>query len=354
MSNLTDFFPSSSSGASGGNNALLVMVGGGGGASSTQGLGVGAQGGNILCTFLTLQTGVTCPIVVGAGGATGTGPAGLTAAVGGDGGYSSFGELRAPGGGGAYSILFTPPSTVSIALGGIGAAGCTVGFQSQQMLRALPLSYPGYVGNVARQRLDVCPACIIAEVGRAAWSNTLGVDYGTILYKTQPITNCPSGSFPVACAIPTCPPACTTPVATACRVVCSGFYNVELTGQPYSGSYFITCVPGPCAPTGITCQFNIACNSIGCSRYGGGCYVSCGPPGYFNNFCQCMVIPNNPNTGHGGRCAGCNGDSGVVVLFYPTAIPAATSFPGGTDCTPVSCPFGMRAYKFTTSGSITI
>lgn len=333
------------------------MVGGGGGASQEQGSCCGAAGGNILCTQLNIQTGVTYSITVGAGGAAGCTAApcrGQPGGVGANGGFSSFNELRAPGGGGAHSVA---PSPLAIAQGGIG--GVTASYeniQAHQMIRSLPLSYPGYVGSITRARLNTFPrpSCYVAT--DCNYFNSLGVCNSTMLETNRILANCANGTFPVACAIPTCPPACTTPVSVSCRVVCSSFYNVELTGQPYSGSYFITGVPGPCAPTGITCQFNIACNSIGCSRYGGGCLVTRPVPsgGPCIDFAQCMSIPNNPNTGHSGRQSGCNGDSGVVVLFYPTSISAATSFPGGIDCTPVSCPFGMRAYKFTSSGSITI
>lgn len=372
MSNLTDFFPSSS-GASTGNNALLIMVGGGGGAAIGAAFNCGAAGGDILCTFLSLQPGVTCPIVVGAGGAAGcTNPTccGQPGGVGGNGGHSSFGNLRAPGGGGAgtqftctvcipatpYSGGCTLTCVPTLSGGGVGASHITGHYT--RALRSLPLSYSGIVGSIARRsNYYLC----FADGGNPVfnplpngspqpsivdqWGSKVLCNYPTILFANRMVT-CTATPTPVATLKPGCPGT----YCQMCRVVCSNHYNVQLGGNPYSQS----AVGDGCSPI---CQFpftfvdfwpsyclteyNIANNSLGCTRFSG-------------LQCCCHSIPNNSNTGHSGKIAGCNGDSGVVVLFYPTTIPAATSFPGGIDCTPVSCPFGMRAYKFTSSGSITI
>jgi hypothetical protein len=357
MSKLTDFFPS----GGGQQNALLVMVGGGGGAGIGATFSCGAAGGDILCTFLSLKTGISCPIVVGAGGAAGcTNPTccGQPGGTGGDGGFSSFGNLRAPGGGGSgstcscSSIIPSPPYMSplpvccfpAIAKGGIGGSYITGHYT--RILRGLPLSYPGFVGSTARRSNTQCfsesfnpsgPVCCPECNPGTYWCCLTLEEHSTILYKNRVVKNCVSATVPIATCIPGCPGT----FCQMCRVICSNFYNVELSGQPYSGSNIVGESGNTAWPLLNRIEFNITQSTLGCTRFSGAsrCYIA---------------IPNNPNTGHSGKIQGCNGDSGVVVVFYPVAMPAASSFPGGIDCTPVSCPSGMRAYKFTTSGSITI
>jgi hypothetical protein len=374
MSKLTDFFPSST--GKGNQNAILIMVGGGGGAATESGIGANnTAGGDVLCTFLNISTGISCPIIVGAGGAAGCTAApcqGQPGGAGSPGGDSSFGDLIARGGGGAGSRLITcgpcvsptPYSTgyqcrtCTTAPGGVGAIyGIT-----NRIVKALPPSYPGYSGTIAFRYAGGNTCCPVQAAPQYS-------GYCTLIPRPIPVKDCFASSVPITTCFPAytplAPPTCNS-LTISCRVVCSAFFNVELSGQPYSGNFVTSGTNNiPVFPLSTCNNFNRNClcfdiskNSLGCSRYGGD-YLPCSGPGpapipYFTLQCACASIPNNPNTGHSGRCAGCNGDSGVVVLFYPTSIPAASSFPGGIDCTPVSSPFGMRAYKFTSSGSITI
>jgi hypothetical protein len=75
-------------------------------------------------------------------------------------------------------------------------------------------------------------------------------------------------------------------------------------------------------------------------------------------------VPTTANTGNGGNAGaypsplgpgnfpGKAGQSGVVVVQYPSAYAAAPSFPGASDVSPATP--GFRTYRFTSSGSITL
>lgn len=86
--------------------------------------------------------------------------------------------------------------------------------------------------------------------------------------------------------------------------------------------------------------------------------------GGFNQRCPGTCPRNNqftPPTGPSkwDLCHSCyglsaTGDAGVVYVVYDCSLGAATSTPGGVDCTPVTGPQGYRSYRYTSSGSFTL
>ena len=85
--------------------------------------------------------------------------------------------------------------------------------------------------------------------------------------------------------------------------------------------------------------------------------------GGFNQRCPGTCPRNNQFTPPTGSkwdlCHSCyglsaTGDAGVVYVVYDCSLGAATSTPGGVDCTPVTGPQGYRSYRYTSSGSFTL
>ena len=128
------------------------------------------------------------------------------------------------------------------------------------------------------------------------------------------------------------------------------------------GHYRGPTIPAPCVP-GIPINQMRGCGgpspSGGCGGQGGASICSC------PNCAGCNATSNTGGGGGGGGgglcyvnccldnvCPGGSGGSGLVVVQYPTAYPAAPASPGATDCSP-STP-GFYTYAFAGPGAITL
>lgn len=325
MSNLSDFFPQGP--ASGvGIEATLIMVGGGGGSGKC----CGAGSGGYFYGTIPVTPGVSYPVVIGSGGAPGTPTSCATAAgLGNPGSPSKFGRYEALGGGGGATICGSLNSTSGTWIP--GSPGGVAGGVSE----TLNICY-GPVGQC------ICPICdYIYTVGSSqrvrnphGYCGALGdrTKVGCGTQWTSGFNECIPGARSrrsVACC------GC-----TPCTSVCPEFFGVCLASIPY------TICPAPTIPGVISPAIIQNIRAGGCNRTV--CCV-CAPYNTATNILNCQ------NTGWGSYGPACNGDSGVVLIAYPCVVPAATSFPGGVDCSPVSIPQnGFRTYKFTSSGSFTL
>lgn len=311
MSKLSDFFPK---GVSQGNRVNVVMIGGGGGA----GYCGGAAGGGYFYGSVPVIPGVSYPVTIGTGGSPGN-PASCatTAGLGNPGSPSKFGRYEALGGGGGStfngtlsgSAFFIPGSP-----GGHGGSSCG------------RLSIPCPCGALTPTEYLLNTGASQRSVSPDAYCGALGVVSKYCIDTCKCLFGC--ANLRRTCS------------ATS---ICPEFFGVCLASIPYTFS------PAPTIPTLTTCCL--------CTLYG-----ACTRLVDWQNGCTpCpfaganTAIGNCPNTGNGALCPACNGDSGVVLVAYPCVLPAATSFPGAVDCSPVSIPQnGYRTYKFTSSGSFTL
>ena len=277
----------------GGGTAInLVMVGGGGGAGAAGGAG----GGGYFYGRVCIQPGVSYPITIGAGGSPGCPTScATTAGLGNPGSPSKFGKFEALGGGGGA----TNCSSYTFAIMG-SAGGSAGGMNLSSPYDASKFSLSGS----SQRSLSPNGYC-------GAYGSRIDTGYHTTLIGTRTSTG---------------------------TQVCPEFFGVCLASMPYTYSP---------APTVCCLSANFICAMrAGCSRT-----YCCSQPYYI----CCSDLYNYTNSAHGARSTSCNGDSGVVLVAYPCALPAATAFPGATDCSPVSIPQnGFRTYKFTTSGSFTL
>lgn len=319
MSNLSDFFPGAAGGAGAGTNITVVMVGGGGGSGTNRGAGAGGY----FYGRVPVTPGVSYPVVIGTGGSPGN-PASCatTAGLGNPGSPSRFGRYEALGGGGGATLCGSVGSSFHIpgapggsaggiseventCFGPVGQCICPVNttfYSSGASQRTF--SPNGYCGSLTNRNKTLCTFSVY--------------NFDCLLSGTKFARKC-------------------NPTATA---ICPEFFGVCLASVPYTFS------PAPTIPT-LTNPYLVRNLRAGsCNRT-----ILCGCPTWDN----ANVILNCPNTGFGSLCPTCNGDSGVVLVAYPCVLPAATSFPGAVDCSPVSIPQnGYRTYKFTSSGSFTL
>lgn len=302
MSLLSSFFPSSPAPDV---NAdayadIIIVAGGGGGATSSpipspspyypaSLPSPGGGGGGIHVMKMGLFCGTTYPIVVGAGGAASPTTVGCQ---GSNGSNSSFcsGRYVAMGGGGAGSMCWRGPCGPyqPAAAAALQSWPGRPGGQGGSSLRATSPTYPQWGTGIA-----------IAFGSSSSFATRCGYHYGDAMnYSTSNPT-----------------------------------YNTRI--RPRANGLDLG-----------FCQLLPACGvSFHGSFQGSGC---CSPPAL------CFMSPNTGNGGVGinNGAAACAGNSGFVVVSYPTITRAAPSFPGGTDCSP--CTPGFRTYLFKTSGSITI
>lgn len=321
MSKLSDFFPGGSPETQG-TNITVIMVGGGGGAGTCGGAG----GGGYFYGSFRITPGVSYPVTIGTGGSPGNPSLANTSdGLGNPGSPSKFGKYEALGGCGG--------STFSSTTFGIpGGAGGSGGGNQASIDSTTPCpnsgnSSLGYLQTGSSQRI-LSPTAYCGALGSRTLGSPMGGGYCNLFDSSNSNRRCTG------------------------TVVCPEFFGVCLASVPYTYS------PAPTIPTIIPPGF-VTCLRAGCVR------SSCGapfrspafsplpptPPSLTTN----CVIGNCPNTGFGALCPACNGDSGVVLVAYPCTIPAATSYPGAVDCSPISIPQNnFRTYKFTSSGSFTL
>ena len=338
MSNLSVFFTRAGGGSVGTTAINLIMVGGGGGggagtvctacpgtgSSDTNNAYSGAGGGGYFYGRVCIEPGVSYPVVIGTGGSPGTPTSCATeSGLGNPGSPSKFGRYEALGGGGGATICGGSPA----ATGTFGISGAP----------------GGHGGSISRFQNSIpCGPCNPPQCGsyndRMRFSVT-GANQRTPNLNGycgahgQRIESAGAGSPTQGCSY-FGTRTCINPGAGL--RVCPEFFGVCLASVPYdlNPSPYLQC---------MSCAWVVTIRA-GCSRT-----IINGPNKPINWIC------NFANTGFGARTPCCNGDSGVVLVAYPCALPAATSFPGGVDCSPVSIPQNnMRTYKFTTSGSFTL
>ena len=319
MSNLSDFFPGAGGGGDSGTDINLIMVGGGGGAGNFNGSGAGGY----FYGSVPITPGVSYPVVIGTGGSPGDPASCYTpAGLGNPGSPSRFSRYEALGGGGGATICgscavpgtYIPGSPGGTAGGITEAENSCFGPVGQCIS---PINTTFYSSGAAQRTFSPNGYCG-ALVGRDKSNCGLtGINaFNCCLSGTQLLRRFTG------------------------TVVCPEFFGVCLASIPYQYS------PAPAIPQLTNALVVQSYRAGGCSR------TTC---------CVCVpwlnanVICNCPNTGSGAFSTSCNGDSGVVLVAYPCTLPAATSFPGAVDCSPVSIPQnGYRTYKFTSSGSFTL
>lgn len=351
MSILSQFFPGiSGTYASTIPLNILVQAGGGGGGGHLVGgitkAGGGGAGGLGFSQNYRVSPGITCPITVGSGGAAGT-PSptdgGLVAA--GNGGFSAFNvpingnasSIRVEGGGagGSTSTLAPLARGSDGGCGGgsaLGPAPFTNGARGYytSVITSRTISYmpPGPSAG-ASAPIDNITAF---DHTTTEWGVAMGMpgSYGNITY----FPGAPGSNF----TYQRCHGGSTSYINTNFQS-----NGVDLTGvADYAGK--ISYITGTAVAYGA----------------GGGQTPTAAPiPASGHN------VPTTANTGNGGNAGafpsplgpggnfnGQAGQSGVVVVQYPSAYPAAPAFPGASDVSPATP--GFRTYRFTSSGSITL
>jgi len=300
--------------------------------------GAGGGGGVYYADYFA-SPGITYPITVGAGGAGGNGPGvrGFT------GGTSSFNTPTGTqliyaiggGGGGSPSSVHQTGSCESACVCADGVSGASAG---------------GSIGS--RPYGSYCSTgyttgwCFCTNTRQAS-----GSIYGTTLAlydgaSSRSYSTLQSTRYGYNAGGPS---RGGTVGQFATYFSCGGSAGNALCG---STPYYLN------AMTGTTQCFGEGGTMVG--------YQCCNPT--FNTpACGC-INGVCANTGRGGmgiefafmpsanqhtcRGNGWSGSPGTVIIRYPTAFPAAPSFPGGTDCSPQTP--GFRTYRFNSSGSITL
>lgn len=348
---------------------ILVQAGGGGGGghltpNPAYTAGGGGAGGLGLTQNYRVVPGTTCPIVVGSGGAAGT-PSGsnpgVTAAA--NGGYSAFNvpfdgkasSIRVEGGGAGGGVTNDTPirwaSDGGCGGGSVGSAAAPVAAANWTPQTAL-VSHP-------------------TTGGRGYYSDATFDNNGEFLSQNNTITEWGvalghPGSLSSHFATNNGSPIAVTPVSYGPyeRNYFSWGGSVEynrmlalLGGTAVNGGELNYEYGGKLSDiTGTLTRYGRGGGSRSNQGGGAGGFVSVPASGYSG-----FPAPATANSGNGGDggCAGPIGDfsanagqSGCVVVQYPTAYPAAPSFPGATDVSPATP--GFRTYRFTSSGSITL
>lgn len=370
MSILSQFFPGiSGTYASTIPLNILVQAGGGGGGGhltpnpAYTGGGGGAGGLGMTHNYRVVP-GTTCPIVVGSGGAAGT-PSGsnpgVTAAS--NGGFSAFNvpfdgkasSIRLEGGGAGGGVTDLTP--IRLASDG----GCGGG-----SVLTLTGNNPGVNGTTFGTLVS-----FPTTGGRGYYSTNKADNNGEIYSQDNTVTEWGvayghPGSYTTVFGSYNGNPTVTAHVqygSYETHFACFGGsteYNNQLSllfGTGINGGEKNFEYGGKLSYiTGTLTRYGrgggIRSNQAG----GAGGFVNYPASGYAG-----FPAPTTANSGNGGDggCAGPVGDfsatagqSGVVVVQYPSAYPAAPSFPGATDVSPATP--GYRTYRFTSSGSITL
>lgn len=338
MSNLTDFFPRGGGGSDENTAINLIMVGGGGGGGAgtvcaqcpglspidTNNSYGGAGGGGYFVGRVCISPGVSYPVVIGTGGSPGDPTVcNTTAGLGNPGSPSRFGKYEALGGGGGATICggnSSSEGTFAISGSPGGQGGSTSRYRYNSPCGPFE---PQQCGSVHEHMKYTATG----TTQRSPNPNGYCGGHGQ---RSETNTGCSPANF--CCYFGT--RTCINPGAGL--RMCPEFFGVCLASVPYdlNPSPYLQC---------MSCTF-VSTMRAGCSRT------------IMNPFSKPVnFICNFANTGHGARTPCCNGDSGVVLIAYPCTLPAATSFPGGVDCSPISLPQNnFRTYKFTSSGSFTL
>lgn len=317
---------------------ILVQAGGGGGGAHLVGTvskgGGGGAGGLGLTQSYRVSPGITCPIVVGSGGAAGA-PSptdgGLTSSS--NGGHSGFfvpdgsaSHIRLEGGGGGGATSTLPP----VAIGKNGGCG---GGKSTGPGGTTTSAIGYYTAAHSVRTLSAAP-------GTAPLEYVTNLDHTTTEWGVAHGTPGGIGVF------------AGNPNSSNSYVQLMGGSVGYLDTLAASGNR------GDVADSSGRVSF--ITGTVATYGQGGGHTPTTTPiPASGYN------APNTANTGNGGNAGafpspigpGGNftataGQSGVVVVQYPDAYPAAPAFPGASDVSPATP--GFRTYRFTSSGSITL
>lgn len=301
MSLLSQFY-SSGGGAADGyiQIKLLVAAGGGGGghaypapapAPSASRYGGGGGGGGLYEGYVAVAPGSTCPITVGGAGSGAT-------------------VNNTPGSQGGASSFTTPVRTIRVVGGGGGRASQ---FQSSPVQPEGGSAGSSYYDNFNKESVG------LYSYGGSAKIITTNGDGST------------GGAVP--------------------RPDSGGYY-----GSPAIAGNDMT-QQGGGAGGNVRASPTLVENSFKTDIISGSTLYLCSGGFTFSNVPGAQPA-NSGNGGAGGTSLspgdGSNGGSGTVIVRYPTQFGAATSFPGGTDLTPTTSPFGFRTYQFNSSGSITL
>lgn len=323
MSNLSQFF--GSGGASNFIKAQVLIAAGGGGNGGTAPFAQGGGGGagGLFYDFVEIEPGSTCPVVVGAGGAGGTM------------------KRPYPNNNGSPSTFTTPTGTIFVMGGGGGGQGD-----------------PGRYGGTGRDGgsdggsgggnygpypyVSLNSPLGAPSAGNSVYSSTSN-DTNTFKH-TNSFYGSPGANYKIP------------PSAQSTNSV--GATNGG--GASTSVIFSDTTLPNPSyVPTGNGMYLDIIAGSSESYCEGGSSYAIVPVPvrspaatantGNGGSGRSNDIVPNTATNYYGQA-----GGSGVVIVRYPTQFGAAPSYPGATDLTPTTSPFGFRTYKFTSPGSITL
>lgn len=369
---------------------ILVVGGGGGsggvlafngnanphpGANSGDYSGSGGGGGVGVINNYWIGPGTVCPITIGSGGAAGVGIGSTTLTQGGNGGTSLFqdptGEtftlIGGGGGGGSYGNASNPGASQPLRnglSGGCGGGGAYVpgpggtvssglGANGNYFKRASKTNGAyGTFQYLSNESLYVgidngygtnygFPAAFEPYIGPAAPGNASYYNYaggsGGGTDNTSSIND--GGNTLVSDAFYN-PNTNSNGLLNNITGILTSYACGGRSGGGVGRSVWTPTMPTGPSPGGIMNPAPGIAKTATANSGSGGISVS-----------NAGLVPG-PNISYSWGGPGITGAAGVVVVSYPSAFAAASSFPGASDISPQTP--GYRTYQFTSPGSITL